>query len=147
MLLILKALKLLLLDQLRLLPTWIPGIRPFLGVFTYFLIAGAIALAVWVWRGMIRPTYIRMAPGVIQILEYRYSRSQPTIRSYPMQPGTLAVFTRIRKHPILTLAREENKDMLLFSRMQQPAQRIERTWQALLSTAPTPPLTDDALVG
>jgi hypothetical protein len=138
---------LLLLDYLHVLPPWVPGIRHFFGGFAYFLVAGVIALAVWVWRGMIRPTYVRMAPGVIQVLEYRYSKTKPTIRSYPMEPGTLAIFTRIRKHLILTLARGERKDMLLFSRMQQPERKIERTWQALLSTAPTPPLSDEDLVG
>jgi len=138
---------LLLLDYLHVLPPWVPGIRHFFGGFAYFLVAGVIALAVWVWRGMIRPTYVRMAPGVIQVLEYRYSKSKPTIRSYPMEPGTLAIFTRIRKHLILTLARGESKDMLLFSRMQQPECKIERAWQALLSTAPTPPLSDEELVG
>ena len=138
---------LLLLEYLHLLPAWIPGLRRFAGGLAYFLIAGFIALAVWVWRGMIRPTYVRMAPGIIQVLEYRYSKSRPTIRSYPMQPGTLVVLTRIRKHLILTLARGESKDMLLFSRMQQPGRKIERAWQALLSTAPTPPLDAEQLVG
>ncbi|MBU0617064.1 MAG: hypothetical protein KKI02_05055 [Planctomycetes bacterium] len=138
---------LLLLEYLHLLPSWVPGLRRFAGGLAYFLIAGFIALAVWVWRGMIRPTYIRMAPGVIQVLNYGYSKSKPTIRSYPMQPGTLAIFTRIRKHLILTLARGENKDMLLFSRMHHPEQRIERAWRAMLSTAPTPPLSNEELVG
>ena len=140
-------LALLLLDYLHVLPSWVPGIRQFISGFAYFLVAGFIALAVWVWKGIIRPTYIRMAPGVIQVLQYRYSKPKPTIRSYPMQPGTLAVVTRIRKHLVLTLARGKNQDMLLFSRMQQPELKVERAWQAMLSTAPTPPLSAEQLVG
>ena len=128
-------------------PPWVPGIRQFFSGITYFLVAGFIALAVWVWRGIIRPTYIRMAPGVIQVLNYGYSKSKPTIRSYPMQPGTLAIFTRLRKRLILTLARGKNNDMLLFSRMRQPELKTERAWQAMLSTASTPPLSDEELVG
>ena len=138
---------LLLLDYLHVLPPWVPGIRQFFSGITYFLVAGFIALAVWVWRGIIRPTYIRMAPGVIQVLNYGYSKSKPTIRSYPMQPGTLAIFTHLRKRLILTLARGENNDMLLFSRMRQPELKTERAWQAMLSTASTPPLSDEELVG
>ena len=136
-----------LLDYLHVLPAWLPGARPFMGGLAYFFVAGAIALAVWIWKGMIRPTYLRMAPGVIQVLEYRFSKSKPTVRSYPMKAGTLAVFTRIRKHLVLTLSRAENQDVLRFSRMQYPKQRIERAWQALLSTAPTPPLSEEELVG
>jgi hypothetical protein len=96
---------------------------------------------------MIRPTYYRLAPGVIQVLVYSLSSRRPMIRSYPMEAGTLAVFTRIRKHLILTLARGENTDMLSFSHMDRPQERIEQAWKALLSTAPTPPLSDEALVG
>ena len=136
-----------LLDYLGVLPAWVPINRGFVWGFMYFFVAGAIALGIWVWKGMIRPTYIRMAPGIIQVLEYRYSKSKPTIRGYPMRPGTLAIFTRIRKHLVLTLSRGEHKDVLSFSRMRQSEQRIERAWQALLSTAPTPPLSDEELVG
>jgi hypothetical protein len=118
-----------------------------MGMFTYFLVAGAIALGVWIWRGMIKPTYYRLAPGVIQVLVYSLSSRRPMIRSYPMEAGTLAVFTRIRKHLILALARGENTDMLSFSRMDRPQERIEQAWSALLSTAPTPPLSNDSLVG
>ena len=135
------------LDYLQILPRWLPGVRPLLGGFAYFLVAGALALAVWIWKGMIRPTYLRMAPGIIQVLEYHYLRSKPGIRSYPMEPGTLAFFTRVGRRTVLTLSRGDHKDVLAFSRMQQPKQRIEQAWQALLSTAPKPPLSDEELLG
>lgn len=136
-----------LLDFLDVLPSWLPGARPLLGGFAYFFVAGAIALAMWIWKGMIRPTYIRMAPGVIQLLEYRYSSSKPTIRSYPIEPGTLAIFARVRKHLMLTLARDDSQDVLRLTRMRRSEELIRRAWQALLSTAPTPPLSDKQLVG
>lgn len=129
------------------LPPWVPSIRPFIWGLGYFFAAGALALAVWTWKAVIRPTYLRSAPGVIQVLEYRYRKTKPIIRSYPMEAGTLAVFTRIRKHLILTLSRGADRDVLSFSRMQQPRQRIEQVWRALLSTAPTPPLSEDELLG
>lgn len=134
-------------DYANILPSWLPGARALMGGLMYFFAAGAIALSVWVWRGMIRPTYIRLAPGVIQVLVYSLSNRQPTVRSYPMETGTLAILTRIRKHLILTLARGETADTLLFSRMDRPQQRIDQTWRALLSTAPTPPLSNEMLVG
>lgn len=136
-----------LLDYLHKLPAWIPGARAMLGGFLYFFVAGALALGVWIWKGMIRPTYLRLAPGIIQVLEFRYSKSRPTIRSYPMQSGTLVLFTRIRQHAFLTLSCGEYKDSLAFSRMQHPQHYIEQAWKALLSTAPTPPLSEDELVG
>jgi hypothetical protein len=91
--------------------------------------------------------YVRMAPGVIQILQYGSFKSKPEIRSYPMEAGTVACFARIGKSIFLTLGRGFHKDTLFFSHMRQPQQWIERTWRALLSTAATPPLSEDELVG
>ncbi len=136
-----------LLDYLGWLPEELPSIRRFSGGFMYLFVMAVGVFITWVWRSAIRPTYIRMAPGIIQVLEYRYSRSKPTIRGYPMEAGTLAVFTRVHKNLVLTLTRDGNKDVLSFSRMRHPEQRIERAWQALLSTAPAPPLSDEELVG
>jgi hypothetical protein len=135
-----------LLNAVGLLP-WLPGRATSEWTLASFLVVGLPVLCMWIWRGMIRPTYYRLAPGVIQVIVYSLSNRRPIIRSYPMEPGTLAVFTRIRKHLILTLARGENTDMLSFSRMDRPQERIEQAWKALLSTAPTPPLCDEALVG
>ncbi|HUU82428.1 MAG TPA: hypothetical protein VM243_02885, partial [Phycisphaerae bacterium] len=136
-----------LLYYLRVLPAWLPVTRGFLWGFAYFFAAGAIALAVWIWKGTIRPTYLRMAPGMIQVLVYSISKAKPAICSYAMEGGTLAVFTRIRKRRLLTLSRGPNEDVLWFSRMREPQRQIERAWRALLSTAPTPPLSDEDLVG
>jgi hypothetical protein len=64
-----------------------------------------------------------------------------------MEAGTLAVLTRIRKKLYLTLSRGSHKDALAFATMRQPQQWIDRTWRALLSTAPTPPRSEEELVG
>jgi hypothetical protein len=129
-----------LLDYLNLMPDQVPSIRHFSGGTLF-------AFVTWVWRSAILPSYVRMAPGIIQVLDYRYSKSKPIIRDYPMERGTLAIFVRIHKQRILTLARAENKDVISFARMRRPEPSIERAWQALLSTAPTPPLSDEDLVG
>ena len=135
------------LDYLHWLPPWIPSIGRMLGSFLYFFVAAAVVLVSWAWKAMLRPRYIRMAPGVIQVLTFGYSRSKPTIRSYPVEPGTLAIFARLGRHLVLTLSRGENQDIIAFSRMRDTKRRIERAWQALLSTAPTPPLSEEELVG
>ncbi|MFQ5806723.1 MAG: hypothetical protein ACE5I3_09760, partial [Phycisphaerae bacterium] len=95
------------------------GVLPFrfvqLSSFGYLLWMGAAVGGAWVWRSAVRPTYIRMAPGIIQILAYRYRRAKPTIRSYPMDGQTLAVLrgkaTGKKGHSLaLTLMRGEQKD-------------------------------------
>jgi hypothetical protein len=134
------------LDGMSVLPSWIPSPRVLTGGFAYFLAAGAFVAGLWVWRALIRPSYIRMAPGIIQVLKYR-AGGKPTIHAFPMTAGTLAVVTRIRKRFILTLSRGGVEWTLDISRLREPQQWIERTWQALLSTAPTPPLSDEELVG
>jgi hypothetical protein len=116
------------------------------------LMMGISAGFLWVWRTAIRPTYIRMAPGVIQVLEYHHRRDKPTIRSYTLDQGTLAVVrgpSTSRKPGLITvtLLRGEQKDRLELWRMRKRDAIIERTWQALLSTAPTPPLSDEDLLG
>ena len=138
----------LLLSHLRLLPSWFPDAQPFIVGMGYFLVFGVITLFLWVRGEILRPTYIRMAPGMIQFLVFPLGRrSQPIIRSYPMTAGTLAIFTRIHKRRTLTLLRGDNHDILSFAEMENAAQRIEQTWQAILSTAPTPPLDVQELVG
>jgi hypothetical protein len=130
----------------------IPGRAVNIGSFGYILAMGFSAGAVWIWRSAIRPTYIRMAPGVIQVLEYHHRRRKPTIRSYPLERGTIAYLrgsttTPKRGQLTLTLLRGEQKDTIEFWRMRQRDAIIQHTWQALLSTAPTPPLSDEDLLG
>jgi hypothetical protein len=123
-----------------------------LGAFSYVLMMGISAGVIWVWRSAIRPTYIRMAPGVIQILQYHYGRGKPKIHSYPLEAGTLVV---LRGHVLnrkqdrlgLLLSRDGMGDTVEFWRMAKRDEVIQRTWQALLSTAPTPPLSDEELIG
>lgn len=129
-----------------------PGLEHMpLGAFGYFLVVGIAAAAVWVWRTAIHPTYLRLAPGMLQVVEFGLGKAKPTIRSYPMQPGTVAIMINPSARPnrrlTLTLARGENGDEIPLWQMQQPAEAAERIWQALLSTAPTPPLSDEELVG
>lgn len=147
-----------LLDYVGLWPSWLPPIGRMMQSCNYVFILGTAALVTWIWRGAIFPTYFRLAPGIIQVLIYRYGSRKPTIRSYPLVAGTRAILVRHRQprrakgkkkserwH--LTLMRGRQKDSLEVWQLRRPQERIERIWQALLSTAPTPPLSDEELVG
>lgn len=130
----------------------IPVMAINLGSFGYLLAMGIGVGASWFWRTVVRPTYLRLAPGVIQVLEFRW-RGAPRIRSYPMESGTLAIVQgsmsgrEIETVRSLILLRADQRDEIPLHRMYDRARCIERAWQALLSTAPTPPLPEDGLVG
>jgi len=106
-----------------------------------------IALGLWFWRFAVRPTYVRMAPGMIQVVEFRAGNSKPMIRDYPLNPGTLAVITESVSQIKLTVSRGDQTDTIPIAKGKDFNSTIERLWAALLSTAPTPPLSDEELVG
>jgi hypothetical protein len=121
-------------------------------VFSYLLTAGIVTALVWIWRCVIRARYFRLAPGMIQVLEYRFLRNRPLVRSYPVEAGSLFIIARLDISPLdsgiaLTLARPAHSDTVRLGNVREGAEVIERLWQALLSTAPTPPLSDEELVG
>lgn len=123
-----------------------------LGSFGYLLAMGFGVGASWFWRTVVRPTYLRLAPGVIQVMEFRW-RGAPRIRSYPMESGTLAIVHGVNAGRelgsirSLILLRADQRNEIPLHRMYDRARCVERAWQALLSTAPTPPLPEDGLVG
>ncbi|MGD8450455.1 MAG: hypothetical protein PVJ57_01435 [Phycisphaerae bacterium] len=122
------------------------------GPLFMFLCAAATLPAAWVWRSAIRPTYIRLAPGMVQIVTFPFGRGKPNIRSYPMSAGTVVLVQRLpgaraRLPRVITLARDGQRDDLPLWQMSGRAELTERLWQALLSTAPTPPLSDEELLG
>jgi hypothetical protein len=130
----------------------IPGRAINLGSFGYLIGMGAAAGVSWVWRAVIRPTYLRLAPGMIQVLEFRLGRPKPVIRSYPISAGTLAIVQGgvAKGKPFvssLMLSRGDQTDKLPLQQMKDRARCTEMAWKALRSTAPTPPLPDDALIG
>lgn len=112
------------------------------------LLAGVYAYS----RFMLGTTYVRLAPGMVQFLRYGIIKNNPRVTSFPMTGGTLIVMDNEislsgRQRLILTF-RRDNRDLTLpvwrFSNQQEIMNHV---WQALLSTAPTPPLSDEELVG
>jgi hypothetical protein len=84
---------------------------------------------------------------MIQILEFRPSSRRPAIRSYPMTVGTLVVLAENVHALTLTMSRAEQADTIPIDKGERFDATMERLWAALLSTAPTPPLSDEGLVG
>ena len=117
------------------------------GDFFYLILMGVGVFVTWAWKTGIRPTYVRMAPGIIQVMEYRLGRGKPAIRSYPMEAGTFVVVPEHSKWPTVTLLRGNQRDVLPIAQMRHRAEVAERLWQSLLSTAPIPKLSDEDLVG
>lgn len=116
-------------------------------IFFVLLIAGPLLFR-WIWITVIRPTYIRIAPGMIQVIEYRWRKGRPTIRSYPIDGGTLVLFTnQLWSDLSLSLLRAGKTESFALSGIRNAAAVQSLVWRALLSPAPTPPLSDEALVG
>lgn len=102
----------------------------------------------WLWRLYIRPRYIRLAPGIVQFIEYGIFRKKPKIEEFPILPGTLAIMeNRSFRDVTLTIYRDKKAYSLALSGLRDSPRAIEMCWHALLSPAPTPPLDDTELLG
>ncbi|GIK17610.1 MAG: hypothetical protein BroJett003_25740 [Planctomycetota bacterium] len=156
----------------------IPVILPMrnIGGFAYVLMMGGAVTAAWLWRGMIRPTYLRVSPGLVEFLSYRWFwHNRAEIRSYPLTTGTSVIVlhsptftwsTRLtkplpdrreayedqmrEKHPnALTVFFERNgrEERLDVALVFQAELFRDLLWSGLLSTAPIRTPTQDDLVG
>jgi hypothetical protein len=134
-------------NYLGLLPSRIGSASSAFNALATMLVIGFVAGAVWAWFAVLRPKYVRLAPGMIQIMRFGIGRSRPAIRSYPMDAGTLAILRGEGSRLTLTLLREGRRDTIPISQMRHRQRVLERVWQALLSTAPTPPLSEEELIG
>ena len=141
-------------------------------------VGGCLVAVIWgilfTWRSVLRPRYIRLAPGVVQVMQYNWlGLGRPTIRSYTMDAGTLVIVSQAdavvaqadvnwdavptwRRSQValrtlgrvrVILSRGKMKDTIDFTNMHDPTDALTSIWQAILSTAPTPRLSDTELVG
>lgn len=109
------------------------------------LAMAAGVLVMWLWGFAIRPLYLRAAPGRLQVLRYPIGQTGPLIHDYPVAPGLLCVVIFGWRSLQITLSNKRATDELLLHGVGEEV--LTRLWQALLSTAPTPPLDPDELVG
>lgn len=128
-------------------PRFIPGFpNGFRGSYLFLGFAMFTAIS-WVWANTVRVAYLRIAPGMIQVLRYRMFARTPVVRSYPIQPGTLIVLLDFLASVRLRLLRDAQADDVILSRMEDRKTVAELIWRAVRSTAPTPPLSRTELVG
>lgn len=140
------ALALLMFWVLQLAYHLLPG-RVNLAPFSYVFSMGLLVSIRWFWRSMVHPTYVRMAPGIIEILQYRLGSKRAVVRSYPMTAGTIALVTKAGRGISIYLQRGELMDDLPIEQVRDAAATTERAWAALLSTAPIPTMSDEELIG
>lgn len=124
----------------------VPALRQFNTLQGHIPIALLICLR-WVWVSWIDVKYLRLAPGMIEVLHYRWFSKTPRVRSYPIAPGTLVVLQHPTMGSRLLLSRAGQEDRISFSGIYDPKPTIERIWQAVRSTLPTPPLSKQGLIG
>ncbi len=151
-----------------------PSLRAFQGPVLGVLAAIAIpAVLIWFWFAMIRPSYVRMAPGIVQFLTFGgKSRGPVSCRSYEMTPGTIVIVSQPGFHGAwhlsglkrrsawserflkqmrfagvrVVFARDRHHDELRLVNIAKPAEVLEKLLQSITSTARIPELPTTELV-
>ncbi len=133
-----------------------------LGSFASLYIMLVVFGGFWLWRAVLRPTYVRVAPGVVEFLRFPIRGGPPQIVDFPMTPGTTVLIYGRLAFPFvsakstqrapprpqwLVLQREGRIEHLVLPFVADWRTFADRLFQAITSTAPTPPLSRDALVG
>lgn len=133
-----------------------------LGSFASFYVMFVVFGGWWLWRAVLRPTYVRVAPGVVEFLRFPLFGGPPRIVEFAMVPGTTVLifgyiglpFTsaaasqrRVPRPPWMVLQRGDRIEHLAVALVADWRTFTDRLFQAITSTAPTPPLSRDALVG
>lgn len=117
--------------------------------FVIMAICGWGACGLGFWRCVVSPSYVRFAPGVIQLLRYAPLARRPIVKTVLLDESTVVfvVGPKRAKHEAiwrLAVCRLDVCHEIAFSASTEQSECI---WRALLSTAPTPPLSDEFLVG
>lgn len=113
----------------------------------WFAVATVASTGVYLlWRYALRPTYVRMAPGVVEGLTYSLLRSPPRIRRYAVAPDLLCIVWQGWSRISVTLINSRNRDEFRITARSNEA-FVDTLLCALVSTAPTPPLSQEELVG
>ncbi len=115
--------------------------------FGYFVVLGIMASLGWIIGVGFTPEYIRFTPGLIEVLRFTLSRRAPQVTRYPIGPGTVLWVERLWPGVRVTLVREEQTETLHIESMGRPEEVEQWLWDAVLSSAPTPPTPQDTLVG
>lgn len=121
----------------------LPKGRTLFAAFAAYL---ALLPALFFVRSVLWPRYLRLAPGMLQILKYRPGRGKPEVRNYPISVGTL-VFLRVWSDSTLDLVSGPRRDRFPLPGGATGQALLGQIATAVLSTAPTPELSDTDLMG
>ena len=136
-----------LIARFKLLPIPQFNLRGLGGLFAF----AGVMMVRWFWQSAVRPTYFRLAPGVIQKFTYLLRGQAPKVQSFPMAAGTMIVLHYLKRqrwgrlravisdgtrHCVLTIGLIRNRKQVATD-----------FWNSVLSTAPTPQLSQTELVG
>ena len=91
-----------------------------------------------------RCRYMRLAPGVVQLLQFGIGGRRPRIETVDLRAGHAALDLQGRR-TVLTCSAWNGRRTPGF-RFRRSPESIEAALRAVLSDAPTPPLPDDVLV-
>jgi hypothetical protein len=91
-----------------------------------------------------RSSFLRFAPGVMQVVRYRALRRCPEIQSYDLR-RIHAVLDLSSAWPGFTLLNTPGYRREIY-RLRRDAEALEAVFRATLSTVPSPPLPEDLLV-
>lgn len=91
-----------------------------------------------------RSSFLRFAPGVMQVVRYRALRRQPRIESYDLR-GMDAVLDLCSSWPGVTLLNTPGYRRETF-RLPRSVEATQAVFRAVLSSVASPPLPDDLLV-
>lgn len=137
---------------------------------------GLIFVVAWIWRGLLRPTYIRITPGMVEFMCYRWFwHNHAQVRRYPIESGTtIAVCEwvsysaiwgsgtwdeathewrqRGRKRSKTRITsfgffRGNHQDTIQLGSMSKPDEVMDVLWRAILSRVVLRPMGDDELLG
>lgn len=134
---------------------YLPFHVPRRGLGLWVMLAVGLA-ALWLWHAAVRPTYVRLAPGVVQVLRFSCFGDRPSVvDTYPIEPGTVVVVSYAVHDWLIgspaglsfTFMQGSRSEQVKVWCMRKSDHTGQLIWSALLSTAPTPPLTEEGLVG
>jgi hypothetical protein len=89
--------------------------------------------------------FFRFAPGVLQMVRYRAGRRRPMIETFDLRHVHVALDLS-SKWPAVTVFGDAGRSGVAF-RLPRGEEAITATFRACLSTAPSPPLPEDDLMG
>jgi hypothetical protein len=111
------------------------------------LIMFVSSVVTWSWRGLIAARYVRLAPGLVQLVRSTPWRRTLTIKSFPLESGTIIIVAAGCRDILFTFRRPGARDALRLSDLPRGEEAAAYLWSALLSTTPTPPLSETELAG